>query len=210
MIAKLAVASIALAASVSAANIKRVTCPDGNVTSNEAVCIVSCWSVIMWLIYLLSSAVYSSRSRMICRQISSRVSAVKTPMSLSVWPSTTLSAFPSPVRWKGMVQMVPWSSSKISSLRSLRMRVSMTRLTRSRRSWPVTWLLLVTLFSSQEHLECEFSFYFSFMISWCYIKTNIMRSVQTALVHLSSNSWLVDRMQLFPQRTTRSRCLKVT
>lgn len=37
MVFKLALASIALAASVSAANFKRVTCPDGNVTSNAAV-----------------------------------------------------------------------------------------------------------------------------------------------------------------------------
>lgn len=37
MVFKLAVASITLAACVSAAHIKRVTCPDGNVTSNAAV-----------------------------------------------------------------------------------------------------------------------------------------------------------------------------
>ena len=37
MVLKLAVATVALAASASAALTKRVTCPDGNVTSNEAV-----------------------------------------------------------------------------------------------------------------------------------------------------------------------------
>lgn len=37
MVVKLAITSIALAAFASAAHIKRVTCPDGNVTSNEAV-----------------------------------------------------------------------------------------------------------------------------------------------------------------------------
>ena len=37
MVFKLAVASIALATAVGAAHIKRVTCPDGNVTSNAAV-----------------------------------------------------------------------------------------------------------------------------------------------------------------------------
>lgn len=37
---KLAVTIVALAVSASAAHIKRVTCPDGNVTSNEAVSII--------------------------------------------------------------------------------------------------------------------------------------------------------------------------
>lgn len=41
MVFKLITATVALAASVSAANINRVTCPDGNVTSNEAVSPIS-------------------------------------------------------------------------------------------------------------------------------------------------------------------------
>ncbi len=39
MVFKLTVALVALASLVSAANYKRVVCPDGNVTSNEAVCL---------------------------------------------------------------------------------------------------------------------------------------------------------------------------
>lgn len=41
MVFKLALASLALAAATNAAHIKRVTCPDGNVTSNEAVSVLS-------------------------------------------------------------------------------------------------------------------------------------------------------------------------
>lgn len=78
MVFKLTVALVALASLVSAANYKRVVCPDGNVTTNEAVCFELVAMHVIMLTAYLNSAAPSSLCAMISRRTSSRANVART------------------------------------------------------------------------------------------------------------------------------------